>query len=53
MGKNEKPKGLVGQLLDKAGPMIETRIGELRKEAEEEFKQVNSKLDKIIELLEK
>ena len=53
MGKNDKPTGLVGQLLNKAGPIIEERIGELRKEAEEEFKQVNAKLDKIIELLEK
>lgn len=50
---NEKPKGLLGQLLNQAGPMIEERIGELRKEAEEEFKQVNAKLDKIIELLDK
>lgn len=53
MGKQDKPKGLVGQLLNQAGPMIESRIGELRKEAEEEFKQINTKLDKIIELLEK
>lgn len=50
---DKKPKGLVSQLLDKAGPMIEERIGELKEEAEAEFKQVNSKLDKIIELLEK
>ena len=53
MAKGDKPKGLVGQLLAQAGPMIEERIGELRKEAEEEFKQVNTKLDRIIELLEK
>jgi len=53
MKKDNKPKGLVGQLLNQAGPMIEERLGELRKEAEEEFKQVNAKLDKIIELLEK
>lgn len=53
MAKSDKPKGLVGQLLNQAGPIIEERIGELRKEAEEEFKQVNTKLDKIIELLEK
>ncbi len=50
---DKKPKGLVAQLLDKAGPMIEDRIGELRKEAEEEFKQVNSKLDEILALLKK
>jgi len=49
----KKPTGLVGKLLSQAGPMIEDRIGELRKEAEEEFKQVNTKLDKIVELLEK
>jgi hypothetical protein len=53
MGKDKKPTGLLGQLLNQAGPMIESRVGELRKEAEEEFKQVNSKLDKILELLEK
>jgi len=53
MKKDDKPKGLVGQLLKQAGPMIEERIGELRKEADESFEQVNTKLDKIIELLEK
>lgn len=53
MGKNDKPKGLVGQLLSQAGPMIEERIGSLKEEAAEEFKQVNKKLDEIIELLEK
>lgn len=53
MSKGDKPKGLVGQLVKQAGPLIEGRIGELRKEAEEEFKQVNTKLDKIIGLLEK
>ena len=48
----KKPKGLLGQLLNQAGPMIESRIGELKEEAAEEFKMVNAKLDKIIELLE-
>ena len=53
MGKNDKPKGLVGQLLAQAGPVIEERIGGLKEEAAKEFKQVNDKLDKIIRLLEK
>lgn len=53
MGKQDKPKGLVGQLLNQAGPMIESRLGELKEEAAAEFKQVNAKLDKILELLEK
>jgi len=53
MTPKDKPKGLVGQLLNQAGPIIEERIGELRKEADEEFKQVNTKLDHIIALLEK
>jgi len=49
----KKPTGLVGQLLKQAGPMIEERIGTLKTEAEEQFKEVNVKLDKIIALLEK
>ncbi|MCD6163475.1 MAG: hypothetical protein J7K40_13825 [candidate division Zixibacteria bacterium] len=53
MTPKDIPKGLVGKLLNQAGPIIEERIGELRKEADEEFKQVNAKLDKIIALLEK
>jgi len=53
MTPKDKPKGLVGQLLIQAGPIIEERIGELRKEADEELKQVNTKLDHIIALLEK
>lgn len=53
MKKDDKPKGLVGQLLNQAGPIIEERIGGLKEEAAEEFKQINTKLDKIIELLEK
>lgn len=50
--KGDKPKGLVEKLINQAGPMIEERIGGLRKEADEEFKQINTKLDRIIELLE-
>lgn len=45
--------GIVDQLIKKISPMIEERIGELKKEAEEEFKTVNGKLDRIVELLEK
>ena len=50
---SDKPKGLVGQLLNQAGPIIENRINELKEEAADEFKAINNKLDKIIELLEK
>ena len=53
MPKDNKPKGLVGQLLNQAGPMIEERIAGLKDEAAAEFKQINAKLDKIIGLLEK
>ncbi len=45
-------KGLLDQLLDKAAPLIEARIGVLKEEAEEEFGKINAKLDKIIKLLE-
>jgi len=48
-----KSTGLVGQLIDKLGPIVEERIIGLKDEAAEEFRQVNEKLDKIIELLEK
>jgi hypothetical protein len=51
MAGKDKPKGLVGQLLNQVGPMVEERIGELREEADAEFKQINDKLDGIIELL--
>jgi|GEM_PF-3690762 len=51
--KSDKPKGLVGQLLNQAGPIIEKRISGLKEEAADEFKTINDKLDKIIELLEK
>lgn len=51
--KSDKPKGLVGQLLNQAGPIIENRINELKEEAADEFNRINNKLDKIIELLEK
>ena len=51
--KSDKPKGLVGQLLNQAGPVIEKRVNELKEEAANEFKTMNDKLDKIIELLEK
>jgi len=47
-----EPKGIVGQIMKGAGPIIEERIGVLKEEAEEEFKTVNEKLDRIIELLE-
>jgi hypothetical protein len=53
MAKGEKPTGLVGQLLNKAGPIIEERVGVLKEEVAVEFGQINAKLDKIIELLEK
>lgn len=52
MAGKDKPGGLVGQLLKQAGPIIEERIGGLKEEAAEEFKRMNDKLDKIIELLE-
>lgn len=45
-------KGLLDQLLDKAAPLIEARIGELKEEATEEFDKINTKLDKIVALLE-
>jgi len=48
----KKPTGLVAQLIAGAGPLIEERIGDIRKEADAEFKQINEKLDKIIGLLE-
>ena len=53
MVKNDKPKGIVGQLLQQAGPVIEKRIDSLKEEAAAEFETINTKLDKIIEILEK
>jgi hypothetical protein len=53
MADKKKATGLVGQLLDKAGPIIEERVSGLKAEAEAEFSKINTKLDKIIELLEK
>jgi len=49
----QKIKGPLEKMLDKAAPMFEERIGVLKEEAAEEFKGVNEKLDRIIELLEK
>lgn len=42
-------KGLIDQLLDKAAPVIEERIAELKQEVDVEFKQINDKLDKLLE----
>lgn len=49
----QKIKNIWEQILEKATPMIEERVGVLKEEAAEEFKNVNEKLDKIIGLLEK
>lgn len=47
-----KIKSIVDQILDKASPVIEERIGTLKEEAAKEFETVNTKLDKIIEMLD-
>ena len=44
-----KGKGLIDQLLEKAAPVIEERIDELKGEIAVEFKQLNDKLDKLLE----
>ncbi|MEA3340026.1 MAG: hypothetical protein U9R15_08675 [Chloroflexota bacterium] len=48
-----KIKSPLDKIFDKAAPMIEEKINVLKEEAAEEFRQVNEKLDKIIELLNK
>lgn len=51
VGENKKKgKGIIDQLLEKAAPVIEDRISELRVEVAEEFKQINDKLDRLLEL---
>jgi len=47
-----KIKSIVEQIIEKASPMIEERIVTLKDEATKEFETVNTKLDKIIEMLE-
>ncbi len=49
----QKIKSPLDKIFDKAVPLIEERLGVLKEEAAKEFEQVNTKLDRIIELLEK